>query len=85
MTALDPDTAAMHLANRISNAAELCVLQKLVREKESTHPSLTNEKEDLVEAKRAAEGTPNEREAAEACSAGILKQYAEFTKTSARR
>ena len=31
MTAMDPDTAAMHLANRISNAAELCVPKKQIR------------------------------------------------------
>ena len=56
-----------------------------IREKKSTHPWLTSEIEDLVEAKRAAEGTPKAREAAEACSAGILKQYVEFTKDSARK
>ena len=85
MIAMDPDTASIYLANRISDVAELCVPKKQVREKKSTHPWLTNEVEDLVEAKRAAEGTPNEREAAEACSAGTLKQYMEFTKDSARK
>ena len=85
MTAMDPDAASMYLANRISDAAELCVPKKQIREKKSTHPWLTSEIEDRAEAKRAAEGTPKEREAAEACSAGILKQYVEFTKDSARK
>ena len=58
MTAMDPDAASMYLANRISDAAELCVPKKQIREKKSTHSWLTSEIEDFVEGKRAAKGTP---------------------------
>ena len=43
---------------------------------------LTEKVEDLVEAKQAAEGTPNERKAAEECRAGILWQFIKNTKES---
>ena len=85
MLAMDPDTASRHLETAIINAAELCIPQKLVREKKSSHPWRTADVEDLVEAKQAFEGTPNEREAAESCSASILKQYVEFTKDCGRK
>ena len=57
----------------------------MIQEKKSTHPWLTDEVEDLVEAKQAAEGTANAREAAEACSAGILRQFLEYTKESPQK
>ena len=65
--------------------AQLCILQKTIQEKKSTHRWLTDEVEDLVEAKQAAEGTANEREAAEACSASILRQFFEYTKESTQK
>ena len=59
--------------------------KKMIQEKKSTHPWPTDEVEALVEAKQAAEGTPNEREAAEACRARILRQFIEYTKESAQK
>ena len=53
-----------------------------VSEKESTHPSFTDKVWDFVEAKQTVEGTPNERHATEAHTAGILN-FIEYTKESA--
>ncbi len=83
MNAMGPDEASGYLSKTILDAAELCIPRKTFFDKKSTHPWLTDEVEDLVEAKRTAEGTPSEREAAEACSAGILSSFVEFTKTCA--
>ena len=38
MIAMDPDTASIYLANRISDVAELCVPKKQVREKQVNSP-----------------------------------------------
>ena len=85
METMDPNTASQYLLTSVNEAAQLCIPQKMIQEKKSTHPWLTDEVEDLVEAKQAAEGTPNEREAAEACSAGILRQFIKYTKESAQK
>ena len=68
------------------NAPSQCLLKNQrggvtlhpAKKKKSTHPWITDE-QDLVKAKQAAEGTAKEREAAEACSAGIFKQFFEYT------
>ena len=85
MNTMTPDTAADYLSNTIISAAEQCIPKRTLQQKKSTHPWLTGEVEELVEAKRAAEGTPHEREAAEACSDGILKKFLEFTSTCAEK
>ena len=48
-----------------------------LKEKRSTHPWLNAKVIKLVEAKNLAQGTRNEKAAAEACSAGILEAYRE--------
>ena len=85
METMYPNTVSQYLLTSVTEAAQLCIPQKMIQEKKSTHPWLTDEVEDLVEAKQAAEGTPNEREATEACSAGILRQFIEYTKESAQK
>ena len=80
METMEPNAASQYLLDGINEVAQLCIPQKMIQEKKSTHPWLTDEVEDLVEAKQAAEGTANAREAAEACSAGILRQFLEYTK-----
>ena len=85
MGTMEPDAASQYLLDGMNEVAQLCIPQKMIQEKKSTHPWLTDEVEDLVEAKQAAEGTANAREAAEACSAGILRQFLEYTKESAKK
>ena len=75
-----PHEAADHLTKTIASVAEQCIPQRQLRERKSTHPWLTDETEQLVEAKRAAEGTSDERKAAEACSAGMLAGFLAYTR-----
>ncbi len=79
MACMTPSDAAENFNKTVLDVAQECIPQKELRERKSTHPWLTMEVERLVGAKQAAEGTDREREAAEACSIGILdglKRYA---------
>ena len=57
----------------------------MLRERKSTHPWVTDALETLVEQKTDAEGTPNEREAAEQCSAGIFVSFRKYTRKCAEQ
>ena len=57
----------------------------MLRERKSTHPWVTDAVETLVEQKTDAEGTPNEREAAEQCSAGIFVSFTKYTRKCAKQ
>ena len=85
METMDPNAASEYLLNSINEVAQLCIPQKMIQEKKSTHRWLTDAVEDLLKATQAVERTPNEREAAEACSAGILRQFIAYTTERAHK
>ena len=57
-----------------------CVPRRELVEKKRSHPWLTEGVLQLVAAKKAAAGTEQEKEAAAACSAGILAEYWAFVR-----
>ena len=84
-TALDTMSAnngAEHLQARILGAAEEWIPRKKKTVKTSSHEWLTDEVIRLVRAKKDAEGTPRELEAAQACSAEISAEFARFVEKS---
>ena len=85
METMDPNAASEYLLNSINEVAQLCIPPKMIQEKKSTHRWLTDAVEDLLKAKQAFEKTLNEREAAEACSAGILRQFIAYTTERAHK
>ena len=78
------NAASEYLLNIINEATQFCITQTMIQETKSTHSWFTDKMEDLVEAKQAAKVIPNEREAAEAFSPGILRQFIENTRESAQ-
>ena len=63
METMDPNAASQYLFKSTNKAAQLCIPQKMIQERKSAHPWLTDEVEDLVEAKQAAEGIPRAAQA----------------------
>ena len=80
---LDPHLAATSLNNAILDAADECIPKRILQETKSTHPWLNDKIEQLVDEKRKAQGTPQEREASEACSAGILQEHQAYARKCA--
>ena len=78
-----PHAGAKRINDIIFEAAERCIPKKTLHERKSTHPWLTDKVEELVRTKQAAEGTPDERTAAEMCSKSILEEYHAYVKKSA--
>ncbi len=74
------DEAAAQLTGDILRMAQECIPRRKLCDKKSTHPWLTDNVVELVRAKNAAVGTEFEREAAEACSAGILQEHEAYVK-----
>ena len=70
------------LQARILEAAEEWIPRKKKTVKSSSHEWLTDEVVRLVQAKRDAEGTPHELEAAQTCSAEITAEFARFVEKS---
>ena len=69
----DPDIGAQYINDAILAAAKQCIPTKVLHQRKSTHPWLTEDIQEMVRAKQSAEGTPEERAAAERCSGAILK------------
>ena len=72
---LDPDRATETFTGLLLQCLQECVPQRVLQEKKRTHPWLTDRVLQLVDKKKAAAGTTREREAAVACSQGILEEY----------
>ena len=72
---MDADHGACTLTKKLLEALKESVPERTLQEKKSSHPWLTAKAEALVAAKHAAIGTEREKEAVEACSAGLLEEY----------
>ena len=83
MQAMHANDAAMFINTAIEERAEHCIAQRKLRERKSTHPWLIAEVEALAQQKLNAEGTPDERNAAEKCSAGRLANFFNYTRKCA--
>ena len=77
--------ATVLLNTAIQECAEQCIPRRELKERKSTHPWLDDAVESLVKQKTDAEGTPNEREAAETCSAGILASFTKYSRRCAEQ
>ena len=79
-----PDEGAQQLTDTVLSLLRRWVPQKQVGEKKSTHPWLNEKVTKLVETKKQAEGTTNEKATTEACSQGVLEEYKAYvTRTRA--
>ena len=63
---------------RLLNWMATCVPMRKVKHRKSTHPWLTEEVLEKVAAKQKAEGTEEEKEAAEACSEAVRTAYKQY-------
>ena len=63
--------AAKWITDTIHRSASSCIPLSTLRTKKSSHPRLNDRSIALVDAKRTAKGTPFEKEATLACSAGL--------------
>ena len=68
--------------NKILEAAEEWIPRKKKTTVAKTHDWLTGDVVRLVQAKKAAEGTPEELAAARACSEAITAEFAKFAERS---
>ena len=75
---LQPDEGTEVLTAKLLEHLRACVPHRELAEKKRSHPWLTSRVLQLVEEKRAAAGTNQERAAAEACSEGILQEYRSY-------
>ena len=66
---------AKTLTEKVLQAVEKWVPKRTVKEKKSMHQWLNERVMKLVAEKHDAEGTEKEKEAAEACSKGVLEEY----------
>ena len=85
MQRMHANDAAVFFNTAIQECAEQCIPRRELKERKSTHPWLDDAVESLVKQKTDAEGTPNEREAAEKCSAGILASFTEYSRRCAEQ
>ena len=75
LTSLGADEAAAYFTSQLHSVLGQCVPRKRVLERKSTHPWLTEQVLELVAAKQQAKGTPEEAQAATACSKATLEAY----------
>ena len=66
--------AAQAMTDKIMEASELSIPKRSITEKKSTHPWLTDRVVEFAEAKAAAVGTEDEKDAAERCSHAIIEE-----------
>ena len=74
MQNMRPDEAAQYMTQSILKHASDCIGRKSVCVQKSTHPWLNNRALSMVQEKVAAEGTSEERAAAERCSKVIMEE-----------
>ena len=83
MEVMHANDAATFLSTAIQECAAQSITKRKLRERKSTHPWLNKVVEAFVKQTVDAEGTPDERNAAEKCSVGILASFLEFTRKCA--
>ena len=72
-------TAAKWITDTILRSASSCIPLSTLSTKKSSYPWLNDRAIALFDAKRTAEGTPLEKEATLACSAGLEAAYHNYT------
>ena len=77
--------AAKGITDTILRAASSCIPLSTLSSKKSSHPWLNDRTIALVDAKRTAEGTPLEKEATLACSAGLAAAHHDYTARMAQK
>jgi hypothetical protein len=70
--------AAQRLTDEILTHARKFIPRRIIQERRSTHPWINDRVVQLVQQKKAAEGTGYENEAKGQCSAGILEEYGKY-------
>ena len=75
MRDMSVDDATAFLTDTILKSCEKHIPKRVLQERKWTHPWLNHRASRLVQARVAAKGTPQEEEAAKACSAGLLNEY----------
>ena len=80
-----PPAAAKWITDTILRSASSCIPLSTLSTKKSSHPWLIDRTIAFVDAKRTAEGTPLEKEATLACSAGLAAAYHDYTARTAQK
>ena len=81
---LSTTAAAKWITDTILRSASSCIPLSTLRTNKSSHPWL-NDRSIVLDAKRTAEGTPFEKEATLACSAGLAAAYHDNTARTAQK
>ena len=71
--------ARPRITDSILRSARSCIPLTTLRSRWSSHPKLNDRSVALVDAKRAAEGAPLEKETTLACSVGLAAAYYDYT------
>ena len=77
--------AAQWITDAILRSARSCIPLTTLRSRKSSHPWLNDRFVALVDAKRAAEGTPPEKETTLACTVRLPATYHDCTARIAQR
>ena len=75
----DVDVLTERFTEYVLSAARSYIPVRMQKLKKSTHPWLNERCEELVRAKRAAEGTEESAAKLEACSKGMLEEFQKYT------
>ena len=70
-----PEDGASRMTEMASDLAAKCIKKKKLTERKSTHPWLNERVTQAVDARRKAQGTPEEKTQAAQCSIVILEEY----------
>ena len=82
---LSTTVATKWVTDTVLRAAETCIPLTTLRALKSSHPWLKDRAVALVDAKRAAQGTPLEMETTLACSAGLAAEYHDYIVQTAQK
>ena len=82
---LDESDAAQWITDSILRSARSCIPLTTLRSRKSSHPWLNDRSVALIDAKRAAERTPLEKETTPACSAGLAAAHLDYTARTAQK
>ena len=73
-----PSEGAQKLTDELLKIAEENIPKRFVKVRKSTHPWLTERREEAVRRKHAAQGTEQEAEAARECNGILLDEHYDF-------
>ena len=78
LQSMDADAAAVEVTGMILRYAEECIPKRLLRDRKSSHPWVNDRILDLVQRKRAAEGTNDECRLRAEYNAGVREEYLRY-------